>query len=89
MNSLKDLKDKAALGTDPRYVIFGATGHTGSIIANSLLSKGQKVRMLGATRGDCSALCARRGSVHGRLGRCGCARQRLQRCERGLLDVRK
>jgi uncharacterized protein YbjT (DUF2867 family) len=44
-------KDKVALGTDPMHVIFGATGHTGSIIANSLLSKGQKVRVLGRDAG--------------------------------------
>ena len=41
------------------YVILGASGHTGSIIANSLLLKGEKVRVVGATRGDCSALCAK------------------------------
>jgi uncharacterized protein YbjT (DUF2867 family) len=29
------------------YVIFGASGHTGSIIADFLLSKGEKVRVLG------------------------------------------
>ena len=29
------------------YVILGASGHTGSIIANSLLLKGEKVRVLG------------------------------------------
>ena len=40
------------------YVILGASGHTGSIIADFLLSKGEKVRVLGATRGDSSALCA-------------------------------
>ena len=34
------------------YVIIGASGHTGSIIADFLLSKGEKVRVLGATRGD-------------------------------------
>ena len=49
------------------YVILGASGHTGSIIANSLLLKGEKVRVMGATRGAWSALCARRGSVHGRI----------------------
>jgi uncharacterized protein YbjT (DUF2867 family) len=34
------------------YVVFGATGHTGSVIATSLLSKGEKVRVVGrdATR---------------------------------------
>ena len=34
------------------YVILGASGNTGSIIANSLLLKGEKVRVMGATRGD-------------------------------------
>jgi uncharacterized protein YbjT (DUF2867 family) len=37
------------------YVILGASGNTGSIIADSLLSKGEKVRVVG---GDWSALCA-------------------------------
>jgi len=34
------------------YVVLGATGHTGSVIATSLLSKGEKVRVVGrdATR---------------------------------------
>ena len=29
------------------YVIMGASGHTGSIIADSLLAKGEKVRVMG------------------------------------------
>ena len=29
------------------YVILGASGNTGSIIADSLLSKGKKVRVVG------------------------------------------
>ena len=29
------------------YVVLGATGHTGSIIANSLLTKGERVRVVG------------------------------------------
>src|SRR5271154_7053234 len=33
------------------YVILGATGNTGSIIADLLLSKGQKVRVVGRDRG--------------------------------------
>jgi uncharacterized protein YbjT (DUF2867 family) len=33
------------------YVILGASGHTGSIIADFLLSKGKKVRVLGRDRG--------------------------------------
>ena len=36
------------------YVVLGATGHTGSVIVNSILSKGEKVRVVGrdATRLD-------------------------------------
>jgi uncharacterized protein YbjT (DUF2867 family) len=33
------------------YVILGATGHTGSIVANVLLSRGQKVRVIGRDPG--------------------------------------
>src|SRR6201996_979912 len=33
------------------YVILGASGNTGSIIANSLLSKGEKVRVMGRDTG--------------------------------------
>src|SRR6202166_4309120 len=33
------------------YVILGASGNTGSIIANSLLSKGEKVRVMGRDAG--------------------------------------
>jgi len=32
---------------DTMYVIMGATGHTGSVVANSLLSKKKKVRVVG------------------------------------------
>ena len=38
------------------YVILGATGNTGSIIADSLLSAGKKYASWDATRGDYSAL---------------------------------
>jgi uncharacterized protein YbjT (DUF2867 family) len=38
-------KDKAA--ADAMYVVLGSSGNTGSIIANFLLSKGQKVRVVG------------------------------------------
>src|SRR3984893_10131318 len=44
-------KDKAAVITDVGYVILGASGNTGSIIANSLLSKGKKVRVVGRDAG--------------------------------------
>src|ERR1700685_4320284 len=44
---MNTLKDKAGNLTDPTYVILGATGNTGSIIAETLLSKGKKVRVVG------------------------------------------
>jgi uncharacterized protein YbjT (DUF2867 family) len=44
---VNSLKDKVAGSTDATYVILGATGNTGSIIADSLLSKGKKVRVVG------------------------------------------
>src|ERR1700731_170443 len=44
-------KDKAAVITDGGYVILGASGNTGSIIADSLLSKGKKVRVVGRDAG--------------------------------------
>src|SRR6185295_4241480 len=43
MNSLKD----AVVAADAMYVILGASGNTGSIIANSLLAEGRKVRVVG------------------------------------------
>jgi uncharacterized protein YbjT (DUF2867 family) len=47
MNSLKD----NAVGANAMYVILGASGNTGSIVANSLLSKGRKVRVIGRDAG--------------------------------------
>jgi uncharacterized protein YbjT (DUF2867 family) len=44
-------KDKVAVVNDAVYVISGGGGNTGSIIANSLLSKGEKVRVLGRDAG--------------------------------------
>jgi uncharacterized protein YbjT (DUF2867 family) len=44
------VKDNA-VGADAMYVILGASGNTGSIIANSLLSKGRKVRVIGRDAG--------------------------------------
>jgi uncharacterized protein YbjT (DUF2867 family) len=44
-------KDKVAVVTDAMHVILGAAGNTGSIIGNSLLSKGQKVRVVGRDLG--------------------------------------
>src|SRR5580700_527081 len=47
MNNVKD----AAVETDATYVILGATGNTGSIVADSLLSEGKKVRVVGRDAG--------------------------------------
>ena len=48
---MNSLKDKAGNLTDAMYVILGASGNTGSIIADSLLSKGKKVRVVGRDAG--------------------------------------
>jgi uncharacterized protein YbjT (DUF2867 family) len=48
---VNSLKDKAAVSTDAMYVILGASGNTGSIIADSLLSNGKKVRVVGRDSG--------------------------------------
>jgi uncharacterized protein YbjT (DUF2867 family) len=48
---MNSLKDKAAVVTDAMYVILGASGNTGSIITNSLLLKGKKVRVVGRDAG--------------------------------------
>ena len=48
---MNSLKDKAAVSTDVTYVILGATGNTGSIIADTLLSKRKKVRVVGRDAG--------------------------------------
>jgi uncharacterized protein YbjT (DUF2867 family) len=49
--NMNSLKDNLAVVTDAKYVIVGATGNTGSIIANSLLLKGEKVRVMGRDAG--------------------------------------
>src|ERR1700751_1615914 len=48
MNSLKDM---AAGSTDATYVILGATGNTGSIVADTLLLRRKKVRVVGRDAG--------------------------------------
>ena len=48
---MNSLKDKVAVSTDAMYVILGASGNTGSIIADSLLLKGKKVRVVGRDAG--------------------------------------
>jgi uncharacterized protein YbjT (DUF2867 family) len=50
------------------YVILGATGNTGSVIANVLLDMGKKVRVLGRDAKKLAPFVSR-GSVCG--GRCG------------------
>src|SRR6201993_475857 len=49
--NMSKLKDKVAVSTDATYVILGASGNTGSIIADSLLTKGKKVRVVGRDAG--------------------------------------
>ena len=44
-------KEAVPAATDALYVILGGSGNTGSIIADSLLSKGQKVRVVGRDAG--------------------------------------
>jgi uncharacterized protein YbjT (DUF2867 family) len=44
---MKSLRDKDTVVTDATYVILGATGNTGSIIADTLLSRRKKVRVVG------------------------------------------
>ena len=44
---MNSLKDKVAVSAEAMYVILGASGNTGSIIVDSLLSKGKKVRVVG------------------------------------------
>jgi uncharacterized protein YbjT (DUF2867 family) len=48
---MNSLKGKVAVSTDAVYVILGASGNTGSIIVDSLLSKGKKVRVVGRDLG--------------------------------------
>jgi len=40
-------KDKVAVARDGVYVILGASGNTGSIVADFMLSRGKKVRVVG------------------------------------------
>jgi uncharacterized protein YbjT (DUF2867 family) len=45
--NMNNSESKAAVIKEGRYVILGATGNTGSIIADSLLLKGEKVGVIG------------------------------------------
>src|SRR5580700_3251071 len=49
--NMSSLKDDVAVATDDMYVILGASGNTGAIISDSLLSKGKKVRVVGRDAG--------------------------------------
>ena len=44
---MKSPEDNRSTGTDGMYVILGASGNTGSIVGEFLLSKGKKVRVVG------------------------------------------
>src|SRR6202163_4875954 len=44
---MNSLKNAVAVATDAMHVILGASGNTGSIAADFLLSKGRKVRVVG------------------------------------------
>jgi uncharacterized protein YbjT (DUF2867 family) len=44
---MNSFKNAAAVATDAMHVILGASGNTGSIIADFLVSKGRKVRVVG------------------------------------------
>src|ERR1700676_5214594 len=48
---MNSLKHAVADETDFMHVILGASGNTGSIIADSLLSKGRKARVMGRDAG--------------------------------------
>ncbi len=48
---MNSLKDKVPVVRNGMYVILGASGNTGSIIANFLLLKGEKVRVVGRDPG--------------------------------------
>jgi uncharacterized protein YbjT (DUF2867 family) len=45
--NMNGFKNAADVAPEPTYVILGASGNTGSIIADFLLSKGRKVRVVG------------------------------------------
>jgi uncharacterized protein YbjT (DUF2867 family) len=48
---MNSFKEKATLEADDKYVILGASGNTGSIVSDFLLSKGKKVRVVGRDAG--------------------------------------
>src|SRR2546429_72861 len=48
---MNSLRDAGSVVTDATYVILGASGNTGSIIADTLLLKRKKVRVVGRDAG--------------------------------------
>jgi uncharacterized protein YbjT (DUF2867 family) len=48
---MSNLGDQGDVVTDATYVILGASGNTGSLIADTLLSRRKKVRVVGRDRG--------------------------------------
>src|SRR5580700_5297695 len=48
---MSSLKDEVAMARDGVYAILGASGNTGAIISDFLLSKGKKVRAMGRDGG--------------------------------------
>jgi uncharacterized protein YbjT (DUF2867 family) len=59
---MNSLRDKGAVVTDATYVILGATGNTGSIIADTLLLGRKKVRVVGRDAGRLQRF-VRKGAV--------------------------
>jgi nucleoside-diphosphate-sugar epimerase len=55
------------------YVILGATGNTGSVVASRLLDKSKKVRVVGRDNKKLAPFCEPgRGGVCDRCSRYGC-----------------
>jgi uncharacterized protein YbjT (DUF2867 family) len=48
---MTNLKSNAPVVADARYLVLGASGNTGSIVADFLLSRGKKVRVVGRDTG--------------------------------------
>jgi uncharacterized protein YbjT (DUF2867 family) len=59
---MNSLRDKDGVVADATYVVLGATGNTGSIIADTLLSNRKKVRVVGRDAGRLQRF-VRKGAV--------------------------
>jgi uncharacterized protein YbjT (DUF2867 family) len=60
------------------FVVLGASGHTGAVVAKNLIAGGQKVRVVRRSAEHTIAGPARSGSVHGRRGRPCDSHERVQ-----------